>query len=78
MYDPNGLQVEITTRTDRYGEIVAEESSQVDAVMEEWSRKSRAAKEQRFGAERIGMRGELCGENLRKIVKKMLKVGRAG
>ncbi len=75
MYDPNGLQVEVTTKTDSYGDTVAEENTKVDAVMEEWTRKTRARKEQIFGAERLDMRADLTKENLNKIIKKMLAVG---
>ena len=76
MYDPNGLQVEVTTKTDRYDEIVADESAKVDAVMADWTRKSRDAKEQLFGATRLDQRGEICAENIQKIVDEMMKVGR--
>lgn len=76
MYDPNGLQVEITAKTERYEQVVAEESLQRDAVMEAWTQTSRALKIERFGAERVRLRGELCAENLKKTVAKMLKVGR--
>jgi catechol 2,3-dioxygenase-like lactoylglutathione lyase family enzyme len=75
MYDPNGLQVEITTKTDAYDTVLAEEHAQVDAVMKDWSERSRTTKEKAFGTERTEARGELCRENIKKAVKQMMKVG---
>lgn len=69
VYDPNGLQVEVTVKTPAYGDIVAEESAQVDDIMREWTQRTRAKKEDRFGAQRLDMRGELSKENLFRIVE---------
>ncbi len=78
MYDPNGLQVEITAKTSEYASTVASERAQVEEMMEAWTKKTRAKKEKAFGAERIDMRGELCRENIMKIIEQMMNVGRTG
>lgn len=56
MYDPNGLQVEITTKTADYDSIVAHENKHARENIEIWAKRSRAAKEAKFGAEAIDMR----------------------
>jgi len=56
MYDPNGLQVEITTRTADYDSIIADENKHARENIEIWARRSRAAKEAKFGAEAIDIR----------------------
>jgi len=79
MYDPNGLQVEVTARTADHDRIVAEESAEAERVMADWTARSRELKERRFGRERIDARGELCRENLDRIVEQMLaKASAAG
>lgn len=49
-FDPNGLACEITVRDARHDEIMAEEVSRVDAVMREWTEKTRAIKAARLSA----------------------------
>jgi catechol 2,3-dioxygenase-like lactoylglutathione lyase family enzyme len=56
MYDPNGLQVEITTRTPRYAQIMAEELAHAREHMAAWAKRSRQRKEEKFGAAAIDMR----------------------
>lgn len=56
MYDPNGLQVEITTRTAEYEEIMADELSTARKHMAAWSRRSRNIKVEKFGAEAVDVR----------------------
>jgi hypothetical protein len=56
MYDPNGLQVEITTRTADYDSIVAHEHKHARENIEIWAKRSRAAKEAKFGAAAIDVR----------------------
>jgi catechol-2,3-dioxygenase len=57
MYDPNGVQVEITVRDDRYDEILAEDSANAHRVLKEWTEKTRGVKEERLGAAALDMRG---------------------
>jgi catechol 2,3-dioxygenase-like lactoylglutathione lyase family enzyme len=75
MYDPNGLQVEITAKTPAYDDIVAREHGQVNDVLERWSEQSRSTKIRKFGADKIQARGALCRENLEKIVEEMMNNG---
>lgn len=56
MYDPNGIQVEITIKDADYDAIVAKDKAGVDEVMAAWNAKTRARKEQKFGAA-LDMRG---------------------
>ena len=57
MYDPNGIQVEITSKTARYEAILAEDGRVVDSQMADWTRKTRAQKVDQFGAAAIDKRG---------------------
>lgn len=59
MYDPNGYQVEITCRTPRYEQVLAEEKAGVREQMKQWTAKTRALKEERFGAEVLDKRGRV-------------------
>lgn len=56
MYDPNGLQVELTIRTAKHDPIVAEEKRYAHEVLRNWSERTRADKEAKFGAAAIDMR----------------------
>lgn len=56
MYDPNGIQIELTRRTDDHDRIFAAERADLDEMIEQWSSRSRAAKEEKFGAEAIDRR----------------------
>ena len=57
MYDPNGIQVEITSKAPGYDEILAEETAHVDEIMDAWTKKTRNQKVELFGAEAIDKRG---------------------
>ncbi|MCG8312218.1 MAG: VOC family protein [Pseudomonadales bacterium] len=57
MYDPNGIQVEITTRDRRYDEILTEDSANAHQMLADWTEKTRAVKEQRVGASALDLRG---------------------
>lgn len=57
MYDPNGLQVEITSKSANYGAIMAEESAHVEELMKTWTENTRAQKVDLFGAEALDKRG---------------------
>jgi len=69
VYDPNGIQVEVTLKTPAYGDIVAKESARVKDIMREWTGRTRAKKEDRFGARKLDMRADLCQENIFRIVE---------
>lgn len=57
MYDPNGLQIEITSKTPDYDAILAEDQAQVETQMSSWTEKTRARKVEKFGAEAVDKRG---------------------
>ncbi len=56
MYDPNGIQVEVTYRTDRHDAIMAEEEAHARTAIAEWSARTRAQKIEMFGEERLRVR----------------------
>jgi catechol 2,3-dioxygenase-like lactoylglutathione lyase family enzyme len=56
MYDPNGLQVELTCRTDRFDSIMAAAGADASAMMSGWSERYRTLKEEKFGKEAIDRR----------------------
>ncbi|HSW13483.1 MAG TPA: VOC family protein [Solimonas sp.] len=56
MYDPNGLQVELTIRTAKHDIIIEEERRHAHEVLRNWGERTRAEKEAKFGAESIDMR----------------------
>jgi catechol 2,3-dioxygenase-like lactoylglutathione lyase family enzyme len=56
MYDPNGIQVEITCKAPRYTEILADEAALVEQIMATWTAKTRAQKERIFGAAALDKR----------------------
>lgn len=58
MYDPNGIQVEITTRTADHDRILAEEGVALPQVLKAWTAQTRAEKEAKFGAEVLDRRGK--------------------
>lgn len=57
MYDPNGIQVEITSKAPDYEPILVEEQEHVEEIMDNWTKKTRAQKIEIFGAEAIDKRG---------------------
>jgi len=56
MYDPNGLQVEITFRTAAFSEIMAEEERGASEAMAQWTARTRDEKVRKFGAESLTIR----------------------
>lgn len=57
MYDPNGIQVEITCKTPEYEAILAEDTRVADEQMRNWTQRTRDQKVALFGAEAIDKRG---------------------
>ncbi|WP_373006740.1 VOC family protein [Hyphomonas sp.] len=55
-YDPNGLQCEITCKTEDYTAIMTKETIEVDDQMQKWTEETRALKESRFGADSLDSR----------------------
>lgn len=56
MYDPNGIQVEVTYRTAVHDSVMAEERRNAAQVIAEWSQRTRARKVELFGAEKLATR----------------------
>lgn len=56
MYDPNGIQIELTYRTADHDRILDEEQRNFGQTLARWSERTRAAKEAKFGAEAIDRR----------------------
>lgn len=59
MYDPNGIQIEITCKSDRYDELMDEEKQASRQNIQEWSQLKREYKEKKFGAEELDKRGNV-------------------
>ncbi|HVL02526.1 MAG TPA: VOC family protein [Dongiaceae bacterium] len=57
MYDPNGVQVELTTKDTRYEHIMAEDAEKAHAVLKDWTARTRAVKEQRLDHDLLNQRG---------------------
>lgn len=58
MYDPNGLQVEITCRAENHADIEREKSAVARAVLDEFVAKTRELKLATFGQQALDMRGK--------------------
>jgi catechol 2,3-dioxygenase-like lactoylglutathione lyase family enzyme len=56
MYDPNGLQVELTCRTATFDRTLAEAGAAVDAAMQSWNARYRDLKVRKFGVDSIDRR----------------------
>lgn len=56
MYDPNGIQVEVTYRTSKHDEVMEEERRNAAQVIADWSQRTRAKKIELFGAEKLDTR----------------------
>lgn len=56
MYDPNGIQVEITCKDAKYEAIMAEEKSHREEHLASWTQATRAAKLERFGSAAVDRR----------------------
>lgn len=57
MYDPNGIQVEITCKTNRYDELLEIEKQESRENIAQWTQRKRAMKEEKFGAVELDRRG---------------------
>lgn len=56
MYDPNGIQIELTVRTANHDAILAAETAKFPDTLARWTQRTRAIKEAKFGAEAIDRR----------------------
>jgi len=57
MYDPNGIQVEITIRTAQHDRIMRDEEAALPETLRKWNERMRTLKEAKFGAQAIDRRG---------------------
>lgn len=57
MYDPNGLQVELTCRMPEFASIVAAETATARQVMAAWTERTRQIKNEKFGAAAFSQTG---------------------
>jgi hypothetical protein len=56
MYDPNGIQVEITIRTPDHATIMAHEKASLPALLRAWTDRTRPLKEAKFGSDALAKR----------------------
>jgi catechol-2,3-dioxygenase len=56
MYDPNGIQVELTVRVKDHDAILGDATAKFDAALAEWTARTRPAKVAKFGAAAIDRR----------------------
>lgn len=56
MYDPNGLQVELTCRTSAFASTMAAEAATAREVLAAWSERTREVKNEKFGAAAVAQR----------------------
>ena len=61
MYDPNGIQIELTVRTPDHDRIFAEEREARGERLAAWNRRTRRQKVEKFGAEALDRRGHEKG-----------------
>ncbi len=57
MYDPNGIQVEITCKDQDYASIMAADGAAAHEQLRDWTDRTRAEKASRFGAVALDKRG---------------------
>jgi len=57
MYDPNGVQVELTVKDVNYAGIMAEDGARAHATLQEWTERTRATKLERLSADALDLRG---------------------
>lgn len=57
MYDPNGIQVEVTHRTADHDKIMVEEKAHARQAIADWAARTREAKVAKFGEEVLNRRG---------------------
>ena len=58
MYDPNGIQIEITSKTPDYDRIMSDDAAQAHDQLARWTAKTRAVKEGLFGPDALDQRGK--------------------
>lgn len=58
MYDPNGIQIEITCKTADYDQIMSDDAAQAHGQLRQWTAKTRPVKEDLFGAGALDQRGK--------------------
>ena len=58
MYDPNGIQVEITSKTPDYDQIMSDDAAQAHEQLANWTARTRGVKEGLFGADALDQRGK--------------------
>lgn len=73
MYDPNGIQVEITLKDAKYAAICAHETENARDILKAWTEKTRERKLQKFGANALDLRGIDMGKVDMSKVKTDLK-----
>ncbi len=56
MYDPNGIQVEITCRVSNYSTLMAEHGAAANNNLKAWTKKTRSLKEERFSKAKLDAR----------------------
>lgn len=56
MYDPNGIQVELTCRVKDHDQMLGEAAEAFPALLAEWTKRTRPAKVAKFGAEAVDRR----------------------
>lgn len=56
MYDPNGLQVELTCKTADFTEVMRQSAIEANAQMSAWTQRYRKLKEEKFGSAAIDRR----------------------
>ena len=57
MYDPNGIQIELTIRTPEHDAIFAAEKAALPETLRQWSARTRSEKLAKFGEEALSRRG---------------------
>ncbi len=57
MYDPNGVQVELTVRDEKYDQILEQDAKVARQVLKDWTEKTRPLKVERLGEAAIDLRG---------------------
>ncbi len=62
LYDPNGIQVEFTMKTEEHAKILADEEAMMDQTLRAWSERTRARKTALFGVAALDARaGQSAG-----------------
>lgn len=70
MYDPNGLQVELTVKDNNYTAILEQDASVAHEELAKWTEKTRALKIERTSEDAVDMRGiDMAKADLSKVEK---------